>query len=700
MSLDSVIPSAKKAKPTRLKMKSKPKKQEALTVSRFIHEILVKQLSIPFKQIVNDTTFASYTGAKRPDLLISEFEYEPAQRNDTQFIENIVAYGEAKDDAVIGDKDWQDAYAQGLLKAPKLKLPYFIVTNCKTTIFYNAHTGKELKLNGNPIREFQAIDILRLIKKRLLLHPSMENIITNVDSLATISEAIFNKKLWELAKIYRGIKFDSEAQKIDFTIGFISLEYFEEREQKKTGKVDQSKIYWSKCTDGSPNYPAEELTAKLAKYISRLEQEEQFGEFVDLMETVRIAITGEKKQKPIVSQEDVKAIYTIIDSMKPLHKTGFDLFGAVYEAFASPTDKRVFGQYFTRRHYAAIFAKLLLRDHKTFNETMKFTILDPACGTGGFLTEAFKVLSNAYAQTNTLTKKAEDFLSEECLWGTDVKSVNISRTKLNMFLVGDSHTHMEQCDTLEPHFRWNHLWHYIITNPPVGPGTVKADTSKGTSYRLEVAFLFKVISLLMDGGRACILLPDGVLENLMFSKIRQDFLEKCTVEAVISIPKFAFAPYTKEKMQAVYFTKRNAALTKIQSTPIWMYIVDNDGLANSDKRFPTKLRNNRNGWMHDEIAGWVSTDGDEMPGLLEERFMTFDDSVTGGTQWINEYGETVKLRKGGLFDISRIKDPQSQYCLLPEFYLRPFEPRFITKDELDKEMKELTYSIAELASAA
>ena len=209
------------------------KKQEALTVQRLIHEVLVSQLSIPSRQIVNDTTFTSYTGSKRPDLLISEFEYDPVLNNEKQFIENLVAYAEAKDDCVVGDTYWNDAVKQGFTKAPKLKLPYFIVTNCKATIFYNVATKKEIKLNGNPIREFQTIDILRLIKNRLTKNPSLEDIRTNVDSLSVISEAVFNKKLWELAKIYRNINFENNVQKIDFTIGFVSLEYFEERETAK-----------------------------------------------------------------------------------------------------------------------------------------------------------------------------------------------------------------------------------------------------------------------------------------------------------------------------------------------------------------------------------------------------------------------------------------------------------------------------------
>lgn len=182
------------------------KKQEALTIHRFISEILVKQLSIPNKQIVNDTTFAKYTGSKRPDLLVSEFEYNLKTKNDDQFIKNLVAYAEAKDDCTVNDAYWQDAIKQGSQKAPMLNLPYFAVTNCQTTIFYNAKNQNEIKLNSNPIREFQTIDILRLIKNRLTKNPDLENIQTNVDSRSVISEAVFNKKLWELKKIYREVK--------------------------------------------------------------------------------------------------------------------------------------------------------------------------------------------------------------------------------------------------------------------------------------------------------------------------------------------------------------------------------------------------------------------------------------------------------------------------------------------------------------
>jgi hypothetical protein len=127
-----------------------------------------------------------------------------------------------------------------------------------------------------------------------------------------------------------------------------------------------------------------------------------------------------------------------------------------------------------------------------------------------------------------------------------------------------------------------------------------------------------------------------------------------------------------------------------------MYIVDNDGLANSDKRFPTKLRNNRNGWMHDEISGWVSTEGEEMVGLLEERWMNFDDFNTNGIEWLDEKGKRKKLRKGGFIQISKIMNTETYYRLLPEYYLRPFEPKYITLDELSDEITSIQDKIKQL----
>jgi len=659
---------------------AKSKKREALTVTRLINEVLVGQLSIPLRQIVNDTSFTKYTGSKRPDLLISEFEFDG--QNEDQYVQNLIAYAEIKDNCSVGDKDWKDALKQGKEKAHKLNLPYFIVSNCKISIFYNTLSLEEITLNKNPIREFQTIDILRLIKSRLRTTPKKSNIRTNVDSISTISESIFNKKLWELANIYRGIKFKNNVEKIDFTIGFVSLEFFEEKETEE-GEKDSTKLYWSNCNDEL----SEKLVGNLSQYIKRLEDETEFSEFRDLMEAVRKLIVGERGKLALIDKDDVKLIYETINSMRPLHGCGFDLFGAVYEMFASSKEKKDFGEYFTKRHYTHIFSKLLLRDIQYFNSDTKFTVLDPACGTGGFLTESFKVLKSNYEKTHSYTPEAQKFLKKDCIYGIDVREENITRTKLNMFLVGDGHTNMASLNTLKHDFA-SKRFDYVITNPPYGKGTIKAETTSISSKRTEIAFLCKVLNLLKEGGKACVIIPDGVLENPSIAPFRKKILEQCDITAIVSLPKHAFAPYTIEKTYALFFTKRSAKSTKLQKLNIWMYIIDNDGFANSNKRFLTKLRNNRNGWMHDEISGWVSTSGDEKSGLLEKRWLAFDDESSGGTSWVNEKGLDMTLRKGGFISIKKIIADR-YITLLPEYYLRPYDPSYVSEKDLKIEIKSI-----------
>ncbi len=674
-------------------MAKKKIKQEALTVSRFINEILVEQLKIPFKQIVNDKSFYKYTYLKRPDLLISGVEYDMDLNNEDEYISNLIAYAEVKDNCIVGDKDWLDAYRQGIEKAKKLNISYFIITNCKISYFYNANTGNELSLNGNPIREFQTIDVLRIINKRLQKDLSTSDITTNIDIQSTISEAVFNKKLWELANIYRGIDFKNITEKIDFTIGFIALKYFEEKIEQNNEK-DNSKVYWSDL--GELTNKRDLFIGSLQVYIERLEKETNFQEFKALMDIVL------SKVKSIIVDNTIE-MYNIIDSMGLLHGCGFDLFGAVYEMFASNKEKSDFGEFFTRRHYTHIFAKMLLKDESIYNADRKFKILDPACGTGGFLTEAYKILYNSYKASGTLNNETLYFLQNECLYGIDVKEENVSRTKLNMFLVGDGHTHIVKEDSLIVYdkkdtlkrLKWN-LFDYIITNPPYGNGTVKAETNQITSSRYEIAFISKIIKYLKVGGKACIITPDGFFENPSLSKFRMEVLQKCEIEAIVSLPKYAFAPYTKEKTYALFITKKSNENTKIQKNSIWMYIIDNDGYANSDKRFPTKLKNKNGSWMHDEISWWVNTEVmEEQVGLLEQRWMKYDDINSNGTSWINEKGEEVRFYKGGFISLININET-NYYNLLPEYHLRKNEPNYITIDEFDNELKNIEDLIKKL----
>ena len=126
-----------------------------------------------------------------------------------------------------------------------------------------------------------------------------------------------------------------------------------------------------------------------------------------------------------------------------------------------------------------------------------------------------------------------------------------------------------------------------------------------------------------------------------------------------------------------------------------MYIIDNDGYANSDKRFPTRLRDKSQKWLHDEVSGYADADGIERKSILEQRWMNFDDAATSGTEWIGEDGVKLKLRKGGFIQFDDIKKDEF-LTLLPEYYLRPYEPHFISEKELQIELDEINKEMRDL----
>ena len=89
------------------------------------------------------------------------------------------------------------------------------------------------------------------------------------------------------------------------------------------------------------------------------------------------------------------------------------------------------------------------------------------------------------------------FLQDRCFYGVDVRDDNIGRTRLNMFLVGDGHTNMTPANMLrlEEHPFPITEFDYIITNPPYGSGTIRANTSSISTVRTEIAFLCRIRGL-------------------------------------------------------------------------------------------------------------------------------------------------------------------------------------------------------------
>ena len=186
-------------------------------------------------------------------------------------------------------------------------------------------------------------------------------------------------------------------------------------------------------------------------------------------------------------------------------------------------------------------------------------VLDPACGTGGFLTCTIDHKRGHYVKT----KEHEDTLVKS-IRGVEKKALPHMLTVTNMILHGiDTPTNIRHDNTLaRPYKDYGNAdrVHVIVTNPPFG-GMEEDGIENNFPTHLrtrETADLFMalIIKLLKKGGRAAVVLPDGFLfgEGTK-TRLKQWLLEECNLHTIVRLPNGVFNPYTGIKTNVLFFTR-------------------------------------------------------------------------------------------------------------------------------------------------
>ncbi|MBU4502551.1 MAG: SAM-dependent methyltransferase [Nanoarchaeota archaeon] len=638
------------------------KKEETNDVIQYLIPNLEKA-DVPKENCKFDTT-TDKSGRLRGDGWISR-----KKQKDTDFWENIIGLVEAKHrKCVLGDMDWRDAMMQGKKKAEKQGLNYYIVTNCIDMFrFYNRFTDDNIYLDGRLLTRPQSLEVLEKIQTQVNKDNSSVTHKTTI-VMTTVPESKFKKSLKKIEHVYRSCAIVDDAC-IDPTVSFVIFKYIGEEEKIKRTLPTRFKI-WDEYGKNKEDFIGD---FKLAQSI--FDEVKEYADFKTLV--------GFSEK---LENEHYKQIYEELDSYH-FHGCNFDIFGSVYEEYASDTMKRDFGKFYTRRHITGMVARLLLRNE--INPYTELKICDPACGTGGFLTEAYKVLRQNYKDHNKLNDKVEEKLTRNTFWGFDNDDKSVARTKLNMFLVGDGHVHIYLNDSLvgwNPNKQWEeNQFNYILTNPPIGDYKGKADIKNfdfTNNKRYELLFLEKVIKATKYGGEIAIVTSDGTLEAPTHENFRKKVLERCNINAIVSLTKFAFAPYTKEKTYILFMQKKQKDdIGSFQETPIWHYIVDYDGFANSDKRYKTKWHNDLVE-LEDLFVGAVT---------LGKRYKTnredFDKNRSKFERKVNhkEKEEELEGMKCKFVEMKEVNEENFHY-LLSEFHLRNYEIKTISLEEFDKKL--------------
>jgi type I restriction enzyme M protein len=185
-------------------------------------------------------------------------------------------------------------------------------------------------------------------------------------------------------------------------------------------------------------------------------------------------------------------------------------------------------------------------------------VLDPACGTGGFLTGAFEHMKKQ------VKKPAELKALKSSIRGVEKKPLPHVLCATNMMVHGiEVPSNIINDNTLAKPLRdygKNDQVDVIITNPPFGgveeDGIENNFPAEFRTKETADLFLVLVMELLKDGGRAAIVLPDGTLfgEGVK-TKIKKKMLEECNLHTIVRLPKSVFAPYTTIATNVLFLTK-------------------------------------------------------------------------------------------------------------------------------------------------
>jgi type I restriction enzyme M protein len=232
------------------------------------------------------------------------------------------------------------------------------------------------------------------------------------------------------------------------------------------------------------------------------------------------------------------------------------------------------GQFRTPRHIIEFIVDII--DPKK-NET----ILDPACGTAGFLISAYKHILDANKKERPGDKLTPDERKRLALniHGYDISPDMVRLSLVNLYLHGFANPRIEEYDTLTSEDKWNEYADIILANPPfMSPkGGIKPHKRFSVqASRSEVLFVDYISEHLTPTGRAGIIVPEGIIfqSGTAYKQLRE-MLVKNSLIAVISLPAGVFNPYSGVKTSILILDKRLAK----KSDSILFAKIENDGFG-------------------------------------------------------------------------------------------------------------------------
>ncbi len=324
---------------------------------------------------------------------------------------------------------------------------------------------------------------------------------------------------------------------------------------------------------------------------------------------------------------------TAVDMIDKLEMQDLDTKGDLYEYLLSKIAQAgVNGQFRTPRHIGKMMVELA-------DIQPNDIVCDPSCGTAGFLICAIMYLKEKYPEMFMDTAKLQHF-NNDMFYGFDFDYSMLRIASMNMMSHGHQNPNIDYQDSLsEDASGLKEFCTCVIANPPF-KGSLNQDTiaknlsSEVKTTKTELLFLALMIRILKIGGRACVIVPDGVLfgTSNAHKSIRMKLIDDQKLDAVISMPSGVFKPYAGVSTAVLIFTKTNSGGTD----KVWFYDMQNDGFTLNDNRTPIEEND-----IPDIIKSFKNRHNEDNTDRKEKHFFVDADEIrkNGYDLSINKYKE-------------------------------------------------------------
>jgi type I restriction enzyme M protein len=332
-----------------------------------------------------------------------------------------------------------------------------------------------------------------------------------------------------------------------------------------------------------------------------------------------------------------RVLANIVDQLDSIDMADKDTKGDLYEymlgKIASAGQN---GQFRSPRHIIGLMVDMTA-------PTPKDRICDPACGTAGFLVAVAIYLMMHYGDVIYKDAASRRRFNEATFHGYDFDSTMLRIGSMNMLLHGVENPDIRYKDSLaESDEDDSEKYTLLLANPPFAGSLDYESTAKDLqrivkTKKTELLFMALFLRMLQTGGRAAVIVPDGVLfgSSNAHQQIRRILVEDQKLQAIISMPSGVFKPYAGVSTAILLFTKTNSGGTD----HVWFYDMQADGFSLDDKRTPQPDKSD----LPDILKRWKNLAKEKSRARTDQSFLVPKAEIVanGYDLSLNRYKEVV-----------------------------------------------------------